>query len=85
MSENKIDKDDNSYTKGVEEEKGDTLMKFKTGKIIDKKNEAEYNTIDPNNSESQNNYQESHLKTDNKIKLNPDILNIIKENILEFK
>ena len=80
MSENKIDKDDNSYTKGVEEEKGDTLMKFKTGKIIDKKNEAEYNTIDPNNSESQNNYQESHLKTDNKIKLNPDILKQSKLN-----
>ena len=46
ISENKDDKEDNSYAKGVEEEKGDTLMKFKTGKISDNNKEAVYNNID---------------------------------------
>lgn len=80
ISENKDDKEDNSYAKGVEEEKGDTLMKFKTGKISDNNKEEVYNNIDPNNSENKNNYQESNLKTENKIKLNQDFLKQSKLN-----
>ena len=81
--ETKEEKEDNSYTKGVnEEEKGDTLMKFKNGKKIDKNNEEEYNNnnIDPNNPDIHQNYNESNLKTENKIKLNPNILKQSKLN-----
>lgn len=80
--ENKEDKEDNSYTKGVkEEEKGDTMMNFNISKNKDKENILKYNS-DINNPESQNNYQDSHLKTDNKIKLNQDKLKMSTEKQL---
>ena len=81
--DDKEDKDDNSFAKNVkEEEKGDTIMKFKVPKNKDKDKDEmlEYNKQDSNNQDSQNNYQDSHLKTDNKIKLNPDILKQSKIN-----
>lgn len=72
--DNKEDKEDNSYTKQVNEEKGDTVMKFKIDKVQDKKEEEEnYNNSELNNVDSRNNY-DSHLKTENKIRLNPDAL-----------
>jgi hypothetical protein len=78
----KDDKDDNSYAKGVnEEEKGDTLMNFKSNKLKDKNIEKEYANTDPNNQDSQNNYNDAHLKTDNKIKLNQELLKKSKMNI----
>ena len=79
----KEEKEDNSYAKGVnEEEKGDTLMKFKNAKKNEKKNNEEYNnnSTDPNNPDNQQNYNESNLKTENKIKLNPNILKQSKIN-----
>ena len=80
----KEEKEDNSYAKGVvnEEEKGDTLMKFKNGKKIENNNKEEYNNnnTDPNNPDNQQNYNESNLKTENKIKLNPNILKQSKLN-----
>ena len=79
----KEEKEDNSYAKGVsEEEKGGTLMKFKNGKKIEKNNIEEYNSnnSDSNNPEIQQNYNESNLKTENKIKLNPNILKQSKIN-----
>ena len=81
--ETKEEKEDNSYAKGVnEEEKGDTLMKFKNVKKIDNNNKEEYNNnnSDANNQDNQQNYNESNLKTENKIKLNPNILKQSKLN-----
>ena len=76
------EKEDNSYAKGVNEEKGDTLMKFKNVKKIEKNNNEEYNnnTSDANNPDNQQNYNESNLKTENKIKLNPNMLKQSKIN-----
>ena len=75
IQENKDEKDDNSFSKGAkEEEKGDTIVNFNVGKNQDKDKILQFNSIDINNGESQNNYQDSHLKTENKIRLNPDIL-----------
>ena len=80
--ESKDDKDDNSYAKDVnEEEKGDTLMHFKSNKLKDKNTEKKYANTDPNNQDSQNNYNDAHLKTDNKIKLNQELLKQSKMNI----
>ena len=73
MDEQEIkDDQDNSFSKG-KEEKGDTLINF--GKNIDKDTILQYNNnTDINNGDNQNNYPDSHLKTENKIRLNPDIL-----------
>ena len=71
IQDNKDEKDDNSFSK-KEEEKGDTIMNFNVGKNQDK--DKIFNSTDINNGESQNNYQDSNLKTENKIRLNPDIL-----------
>lgn len=82
MAESKDDKEDNSYSKEIKsEEKGDTIMKFNTAKSNEKLSQKEYNLTDPNNADSQNNYNDSHLKTENKIKLNPEILKQSKMNI----
>ncbi len=68
-------KDDNSFTKGVnEEEKGDTMMGIKLDKDKDKNDEKNINNTELNSIDTQNNYQDSSMKSDNKIKLNEDIL-----------
>ena len=68
-------KDDNSFTKGVnEEEKGDTIIKIKLDKDKDKNDEKNINNTELNSIDTQNNYQDSSMKSDNKIKLNEDIL-----------
>ena len=78
----KDDKDDNSYAKGVnEEEKGDTLMNFKSNKLKDSNIEKEYANTDANNQDSQINYNDVKIKTDNKIKLNQELLKQSKMNI----
>jgi hypothetical protein len=54
-----------------EEEKGDTTMNFKVDKSKEKEDEEDYNNSELNNvGASQNN----NLKTENKIRLNPDAL-----------
>ena len=68
-------KDDNSLTKGVnEEEKGDTMMRIKLDKDKDKNDEININNTELNNMDTQNNYQDSSMKSDNKIKLNEDMI-----------
>ena len=75
IKDDKDDKDDNSFSKGAkEEEKGDTIMNFNIGKNQDKGKILQYNNTDINNVDNQNNFQDSHLKTENKIRLNQDIL-----------
>ena len=68
IKDDKDDKDDNSFSKGAkEEEKGDTIMNFNIGKNQDKGKILQYNNTDINNVDNQNNFQDSHLKTENKI------------------
>ena len=84
-------KDDNSDTKGVnEEDKGDTIMDLNNKILKDNNIEKEYVNSDQNNRDSQNNYKESILKVSNKIKLNQELLkqsvmNIEKQSMNEYK
>ena len=54
-----------------EEEKGDTTMNFKIDKSKEKEEEEDYNNSELNNVGAS---QNSNLKTENKIRLNPDAL-----------
>ena len=54
-----------------EEEKGDTTMNFKVDKSKEKEDEEDYNNSELNNVGAS---QNANLKTENKIRLNPDAL-----------
>ena len=78
-------KDDNSFSKGVnEEEKGDTIMNIKVDKNKDKPDDIDINNINNteiNNIDSHDNVKEPQKKADNKIKLNQEALKQSKINI----
>ena len=85
IKDDKDDKDDNSFSKGAkEEEKGDTIMNFNIGKNQDKGKILQYNNTDINNVDNQNNFQDSHLKTENDSSENKE-LTIGKKKVKKYK
>ena len=77
-------KDDNSFSKNVnEEEKGETIINIKLDKNKDKADDIDINNInntEMNNIDSNNSEQVSHKKSDNKIKLNQEVLKQTKKS-----